>query len=124
MESYQENRAVKIENYLGKVFTTKSNSNYSISQRGEFAGRPSIEGAKVQLMAGIEEDPNLLKYFYRCLDSSDPKLRDKLDELILRHGQEIKPGLCIVASLTPSAAKDKERHGIVTTSVKAIDYIN
>ncbi len=123
MESYQENSAVKIENYLGKVFTT-TNSNYSISQRGEFTGRPSIEGAKVQLMAGIEEDPKLLKYFYRCLDTSNPKLRDTLDDLILRHGQEVKKGLRIVASLTPSAAQEKERHGIITTPVDDIDYVN
>ena len=125
MESYQENLAAKIENYKGKVFTIKSDSHYSINPDGTFSGRPSIEGAKIQYMAGIEDDPALLRYFKICLDTSNPELRDKLDELILRHGQEIKPGLRIVASLTPSAAKEKERHGIITTRVKPpIDYIN
>jgi len=113
-----------VMNYRGKAFVTEHESHYAISTDGEFKGRPSIDGAKVKLLAGVEEDPDLLKYFVNCLDTSRPELRDRLDELIRMHGQELKPGLCLVASLTPEAAKEKGRHGIITSRVKAIAYIN
>jgi hypothetical protein len=109
------------EKQAGKVFTTYSDSHYSISPTGAFIGRRSIEGAKVKLMAGIDNDPFLIRYFERCLDASTPKLRDKLDELILEHGQELKEGLVMVVSLTPEAAQEKGRHGIITTPVKKIE---
>ena len=108
----------------GKVFTTYNDSHYSISPFGEFMGRPSIEGAKVNLLAGIDDDPFLIKYFVRCLDSSKPELRDKLDELILEHGKEPKEGLVLVASLTPEAAQEKGRHGIITSPIDKIDLRN
>jgi len=113
-----------IMNYRGKAFVTEHESHYTINTNGEFKGRPSIDGAKVKLLAGVEEDPFLLKCFIDCLDTSRPELRDRLDELIRMHGQELKPGLCLVASLTPEAAKEKGRHGIITSRVTSVDYIN
>jgi hypothetical protein len=112
------------EKQAGKVFTTQSNSHYSISQAGAFMGRPSIEGAKVKFVAGIDDDPFLIRYFKRCLDVSAPQLRDRLDELILRHGKEPKEGLVLVASLTSEAAQEKGRHGIITTPVQRIERID
>ena len=109
------------ERNAGHVYITRSNSHYAVSQDGEFMGRPSIEGAKVKFMAGIDDDPFLIRYFERCLDASTPQLRDRLDELILKHGQELKEGLVLVASLTPEAAKEKGRHGIITTPVRKIE---
>ena len=119
-----------IVNYRGKAFVTDHESHYAINANGEFKGRPSIDGAKVKLLAGVEEDPYLLKFFINCLDTSRPELRDRLDELIRMHGQELKPGrelkpgLCLVASLTPEAAKEKGRHGIITSRITSVDYIN
>jgi hypothetical protein len=113
-----------IMNYCGKAFVTEHESHYAISTDGKFKGRPSIDGAKVKLLAGVEEDQFLLNYFISCLDTSRPELRDRLDELIRMHGQELKPGLCLVASLTPEAAKEKGRHGIITSRITSVDYIN
>jgi hypothetical protein len=113
-----------VVNYRGKAFVTEHKSHYAINANGEFKGRPSIDGAKVKLLAGVEEDPFLLKCFINCLDTSRPELRDRLDELIRMHGQELKPGLYLVASLTPEAAKEKGRHGIITSRITSVDYIN
>jgi len=103
--------------YANNTFRTM-NHEYTILRNGTFHGRESIEGAKIQYIAGISKDAAAL--CIACLDPKFPKLRDELDSLILEYGEELKPGLHLVASLTPESAKEKGRHGIITSSVQNI----
>ncbi|KYK24792.1 hypothetical protein AYK26_02845 [Euryarchaeota archaeon SM23-78] len=121
MPSTTSLRPVHVKYYLGSSFITQHNT-YKISKKGKFKGRPSIEGAQVDHIGGLEE-----KYYEAaldCLDITRPELREQLDQLIKEYGQKIRPGLIIVASLTPEDVKKKNRHGIVTSPVKDISYIN
>jgi len=107
-----------VKKYFGKNFLTESGSLYGITDDGRIRGRPSIEEAEVMLIAGI---PPVFYWEVRsCLDTSDPELKDQLDDLIRRRGQEIKPGLHLVVSLKPEYVKQKDRYGIITLPVKEI----
>ena len=110
-----------VQKYFGKSFITKSGSVYGLTSKGKFTGRPSIEGAEIMLIAGIEE--RLYWDVRSCLNTSEPGLKNELDDIIREHGQEIKPGLMLVVSLTPKSVKQKDRYGLITSIVKDIkDY--
>jgi hypothetical protein len=103
--------------YANRTIQTR-NHEYCILRDGTFHGRESIEGAKIQYIAGISKEA--VGLCVECLDPMFPDLRDDLDSLILQYGEKLKPGLHLVASLTPESAKEKGRHGIITTLVQDI----
>ncbi|MBW3001316.1 hypothetical protein KY341_05555, partial [Candidatus Woesearchaeota archaeon] len=79
MPSTTSLRPVHVKYYLGSSFITQHNT-YKISKKGKFKGRPSIEGAQVDHIGGLEE-----KYYEAaldCLDITRPELREQLDQLI------------------------------------------
>ena len=105
--------------YCGKTFVSKKGSKYRITENGTFSGRPSIEGAEVMLIAGLEK--SLYMAVLACLSERDnPKAKSQLDELVFKYGQEPKEGLDLVISLTPSSSKDKGRYGIIIPAIKWI----
>lgn len=108
------------QKYFGKKFITKSGSVYGLTLDGKFTGRPSIEGAEIKLIAGIENEFELYWDIISCLNTSKPELKDRLDDLIREHGQKPKLGLRLVVSLTPEAAKQKDRYGMITSPIKNI----
>ena len=112
---------VQVKNYLGSSFVTQ-HSVYKISKDGRFEGRPSIEGAELELIGGLEKKFREAAIEY--LITSMPELKEKLDLLIKEKGQKIKPGLIVVASLTSEYVEKKQRHGIVTSTVKDVFYVN
>ena len=118
MNNTRRTSLIKVGKYLGKSFITRHNSHYSISSKGKFKGRPSIEGAEVMYIAGLEE--RLYRQAVNYLDITNPENKKGLDRLIKEYGQEIKPGLLVVVSLTPRYVLKKGRHGIVTSPVKEI----
>lgn len=105
-----------IEPFKGKSFLTKNGSCYSIDSDGRILGRPSIEGAKVEYIAGFD-----VKYFLNFRFALDNKQR--LDGVILNIGEEPSPGLCLVISLTPESSRDKRRNGLITSKLKNIEGI-
>jgi len=120
MEATTENPDYNgLKDCLGKTFITKHDSHYAITEQGEFRGRPSIEGAKVKKVVGVERAVyNLVRY---CLGYSAGE--SQLDELITEYGQPVRPGLHLVASLTPEYVRKTNRYGIVTSPVKKIRKI-
>lgn len=106
-----------ISQYFGKTFMTKRGSLYKISNEGRFIGRPSIEGADVMLIAGV--DGELFEGVRDCLN----KLyhgKKELDNLILKYGQKPQSGLHLVISLTPESAKQKDRYGLISSLIDRI----
>ena len=103
-----------VRNYFGKLFITENGSHYGITKNGKFTGRPSIEGADIKLIAGLSEE--LYHDARSCLNHS----LKSIERLILKNGQEIKPRLLLVASLTNEYAEERKRGGIVTSPIKEI----
>ncbi|MBU1199236.1 MAG: hypothetical protein KKF46_05085 [Nanoarchaeota archaeon] len=106
---------VKGTNYHGSSYLTEHNSCYGLSKKGKFRGRESIEGADIAYMAGL--DPFYYRTAVKFMTHYDPEVKKQLDELIKEKGQEIQPGLIIVASLTDESGKERNRNGIVTSLV-------
>lgn len=108
-----------VKKYYGKIFVTESGSHYGLTKDGKFTGRVSIEGAEIMLIAGIES--KLHYSIVDCLDTSDPELKIKLDNLIREHGKEPVKGLDLVVSLAPKSVKQKNRYGLITSTIVSVE---
>ena len=53
MEEYDPRNTRK---YAGKTFVTRNESEYSVTEDGRISGRRSLEGAKIELLAGLKEE--------------------------------------------------------------------
>ncbi len=102
-----------ISKYFGKKFITEGGSEYSLSEGGIINGRKSIEGYKIELIAGLDE-MGFLRSRYR-LNS-----KENLDLLIKGEGKEPKKGLNLVISLTEESAIQSSRIGLVTGKIVSI----
>ena len=119
LEQKADRSFIDVKNHLGKTYVTQ-NSKYQINDNGEFKGRPSIEGAQISMAAGIDE--SVMSAFLFCLDANYDRAMGMFDELIHQYGQEPRPGLRLIASLTPEARKEKHRVGIITSPIIAMEY--
>ena len=108
-----------VRKYYRKTFTTRSGSHYGLSEYGKFTGIPSIEGADIMLIAGVENE--LYHDVISCLDTSEPKLKTRLDNLIREHGKEPIIGLHLVVSLTPESIQQKNPYGMITSPITSIE---
>jgi hypothetical protein len=120
LEQKVDKSPVDLENYLGTVYVTKNNSKYEITDEGEFKGRPSIEGAKISMAAGIDE--SVMSDFLFCMSADYDKAMEEFDYFVQKYGQKLRPGLRLVASLTPEARREKHRVGIITSPISSIEY--
>lgn len=116
-ESKQHYNPKDVQKYSGKTFLTSSGSKYGITLDGRFTGRPSIEGAKISMIAGVEDGSYL--DIRDALDTNS-SLKNKLERVIIRDGEEIRPGLRLVISLTEESSKEKGRYGFITSQIKQI----
>lgn len=107
-----------IQQYFGKQFLTE-HSSYALTKEGKFIGRPHLEGSEIKLIAGI--DPKEYANIFHCLYISRPDLKEKLENIILKEGQEIKPGLMLVISLTSKYVSLTGRNGFITSRVEKIE---
>ncbi|MDD5651135.1 MAG: hypothetical protein PHF86_12095 [Candidatus Nanoarchaeia archaeon] len=112
-----------IKQYFGTQIITESGTVYQISFEGTIKGKQSIEDGYLKLIAGI--DPEYYDSVDEGLDfKSNPKAIERLDEIIRNCGQELKPGLCLIASLIPESIQEKGRNGIITSPIKSIKRLN
>ena len=105
--------------YTNKLFATNNGSEFYIDFEGKIYGRPKIEGAKIELIAGIEDtDENYDKVFY-VIDEKD---KVGLDRIIMNEGQKVEKGknLRLVLSLTEKDATQKGRVGFITSRIDDI----
>ena len=102
-----------IQQYYGKTFVTRS-SRYRITEDGRFSGRPSIEGARIDLIAGVGPVEE------RRIKNPGGISKERLDSLIMEHGVEPSKGLYLAISLAAEDAKEKNRTGLVTSLIKDI----
>lgn len=100
--------------YAGKTFFT-GKSIYSIDQDLAFHGRPSIEGAQINKIAGI--DPEYKMEISMYLGS---KNYGQLNELIDLKGEEAKEGLLLVLTLTSDEMIKRSRIGFVSSEIQRI----
>jgi len=112
------------ERYFGKGFTTKKGSYYSIERYGHINkyGRvleKHIRGAKVGLVAGVEDNMDLYADFAKYINMQARGKRG-LDRLILKHGQKVKPGFRLVISLSREHTKIINRCGFITSPIVKI----
>jgi hypothetical protein len=118
LEQKTDKSFIDVKNHLGTVYVTQ-NSRYEINENGEFKGRPSIEGAQISMAAGI--DDSVLKDFIFCMSQNYESAMNEFDELVRKYGQKVRPGLHLIACLTPEARKEKQRVGIITTPLIIVD---
>ena len=95
----------------GIGFFTHSQHLYCIDLDGKIRGRQSMEGADVQFIAGIDD-----KYYVPIVMSLMDK--EDLDDAIRKVGEKPRPGLHLVISLTPEAAKATGRNGLITSRIE------
>lgn len=111
-----------INSYHGTVFRTVHDSEYFITEDGKIKGRPSIDGAEIMLIAGLPIEFYDEIRFY--MNDSSSNAKKCLEELMKEHGQEPKPGLMLVISLTPEDTCNKQRYGMMTSPVERIIYLH
>jgi hypothetical protein len=119
LEQKADKSFIDVKNHLGKTYVTQ-NSKYEITETGEFKGRPSIEGAQISMAAGIDE--SVMSEFLFCMSENYDKAMEEFDDLIMKYGQKIRPGLRLIASLTPEARREKHRVGIITSPIMPAEY--
>lgn len=106
-----------VQDYHGRTFVTKSGSRYGITDEGKFHGRPSIEGADILMVAGIETG-----LYTEVLSTFDGKnTKANLDKLILEHGQQPRQGLHLILSLTEQAYAEKHREGFISSLIEKVE---
>ncbi|NIO19898.1 MAG: hypothetical protein GTN76_03950 [Candidatus Aenigmarchaeota archaeon] len=118
-----------VEKYHGCIITTKRDpkhySTYVITKDGRISGRPSIEGAKIELIGGV--DPQLFKELYHglawCLRPEKMMSKGELNAIIRNFGQNLKRGLRLFLSITPEYEEKKHRTGMITSPIDHIEYI-
>jgi hypothetical protein len=118
----QEFDAAHVARYHGKKFTTSHDHTYGITEDGRFTGRPSIEGAKVLLIAGVEDSR-----WWACnelLGSEGDRTEEgkqKFDNWIRTYGRDPEIGLSLVIAVTAEDFKAHDRYGLLTTEVVKIE---
>ena len=111
--------------FYGKTFVTGSGSRYTITQDGRISGRPSIEGAEIEYIAGIEEDKAFkMKFRVRqeIVDGNNMSgVKNSIDTMIKEYGQKPREGFYLAVSLTNESAREKNRWGFVTSHIEDIE---
>lgn len=111
-----------IEEYHSHVFKTVNDSYYSITPDGRISGRPSIEGAKIELIGGI--DPEIYYQLYHdlgwCCRPEKLMTMGELTTLIRNLGQKIEEGLVMALTIfpeDPETGKIYPRIGMITSPI-------
>ncbi len=116
----------KPQRYYGIKFLTQKGADYSIDRHGivrRSGGKRlkrDISGTKTDLIAGVKDDPNLYADFLKYIEIPNRKGKRGLDRLIKKHGQEIKEGLRLVASLKSEYIKKSGRAGFMSSPIAKI----
>ena len=111
-----------IKPHIGKTYVTLNpdvidaeEHRYSIDYEGRFHGRPSLEGLKVESVAGMEPDLH-----EKALDEIHKNGFRQWDFFIRENGKNPPmKGLCLVASLISNNSK-QSRLGIFSSPIQKI----
>ncbi|MEI6849967.1 MAG: hypothetical protein WCK29_02930 [archaeon] len=107
-----------LSQYFGKTFVTKSGSRYGIDSSGNFHGRPSIEGAKIEIIVAMNREN--LGLLDDLLAVPDPQSKKKYDELLIKLGLPVKAGLPLVLSLAEESRLKYNTLGMITSNISEI----
>ena len=125
-----------VEQYRGTTFVTDRKSRYGITADGKFTGRPSIEGAEVQLIAGMDKETSeaarsLLGVNLPAPVSDETQIfalegpatdrKADLDALIMKFGKRPRKGLYLVVSVTYDSVEVTRRNGLVSSRIDHIE---
>jgi hypothetical protein len=111
-----------VARYHNTVFRTMHNSIYSVDSDGRISGRPSIEGARIELIGGI--DPAIFELLYHEMGwCCRPGImsRGELDTLIREFGQKVEEGLRLAITIVredPETGKFYSRIGMTTSPIE------
>jgi len=106
----------KVSSYFGASFRTETGFQFSIDYEGRVRGRESIEGARVDLIAGVES----ADYWKARSCFNKPITRERknqLDGIIFEQGYVPKKGLHLALSLVPEDVDRKNRIGLLTAKI-------
>ncbi len=114
-----------IEEYHNTIFKTVRDSFYTITSDGRISGRPSIEGAKIELIGGI--DPYIYYYLHHdlgwCCRPEKLMSMGELTTLICNIGQKIEEGLLMALTIfteDPETGMVYPRIGMITSPIDKI----
>ncbi len=103
-----------IKQHRGMTYSTEKGSDYSIDYHGCFHGRPSMEWAEPELVAGLSTD-----YTTEIMDCLDKQNRRKLKKLVLKHGEKPSEGKYLVVVLTKNDAEIRKTIGLKSSPLEA-----
>lgn len=117
-----------IREYTNRVFKTVHDSRYLVTPDERISGRPSIEGAKIELIGGI--DPYMYYQLYHdlgwCCRPEKFMTRGELTTLIRNLGQKIEEGLILTLTIfpeDPETGKIYPRIGMITSPIDKIEPV-
>jgi len=103
--------------YFGIEFEDADGGVYCLSEERRFHGRESIEGAKIEMIAGIAPEHWM---DVRMALTSDPRDKGGWDKKIKKYGKPIEEGDRIALSLEDSEMRRYERVGFLSGEIVKI----
>ena len=110
----------RIEAYYGKTFVTNSGSAYTITEDGRIMGKPCVEGAKVEILAGIPVGDDLYREIMVGMFPEDTKCKDKLREIIEKNGRPPVKGLRLLICISDEDTKRTKMNGFLTPVITKV----
>ena len=102
--------------YYGKTFITRGGLCYNITEDGRFTGSQNIEGAKVELIAGVTAEYETCKLIMKNLNAKgNPESKQNLKDIINTEGKEPVKGLRLLVCITDEDTK--KRNGLLTRKI-------
>ena len=110
-----------IEAYYGKTFViANSNSMYTITEDGRILGKPGVEGARIEMIAGIPVGEGLYREIKVGMIPADPKCKDNLKAIIEKYGTTPVKGSRLLILLADESTKETKMNGFLTPVVKEV----
>lgn len=100
--------------HKGMTYSTEKGSDYSLDYQGCFHGRPSMEWAQPELIAGLSTD-----YTQDIIECLDKQNRRQLRRLVLKHGEKPTGGKYLVVVLSKKDAKLRKTIGLKSSPLEA-----
>jgi hypothetical protein len=110
-----------IEAYYGKTFViANSNSAYTVTEDGRIMGKPDVEGAKIEMIAGLPVGEGLYREIMVGMIPADSKCKDELKTIIERKGVAPVKGSRLLILLADEATKATKMNGFLTPVIKDV----
>jgi len=114
-----------VAQFYGRTFISSHGSCYTVTENGKISGRPSIEGADIEYIAGMyfnkikQKDAERLVILERSRDVFG--IKELVDCIIKEYGEMPREGLGLVLTLTTDSVKRTSRWGLKVELIERIE---